>query len=421
MHFDEMLRDEKIKRFHTNLSKGSILTARMTVSRLGRFQDLTGIAPKDLLDMKSQELTDMLIDKFDEFEKKQKLRPSYIMEFKKSIKAWLAFNGKKVDLDNVKIRKITYSTDDEQVPTQDQLRTTLSVAPPKTKVMIAMIAFSFVRPEVLGNYDGTDGLVISDFKEMEIKDGTVNFTKIPTLVSVRDTISKNRRRYLTYLPDEGCECVKSYLEMRLRDGERLTPESRLLPGDGKFMSTDSIGKDIRRSMRKAGFTWRPYILKSYGATQLDIGEAKGMVSHAWRAFWMGHSGDIEARYSTSKRLSPEFIDEMRASYAKVADAYLTTTRRDTSKEMMVATFNRQFLRFAKWTDAEIDALGDLSAIENTRLQELLDQKSMQRLGLANGSKQKVVPMEEVENYISQGWEYVKDINGSKAIIKLPAH
>jgi hypothetical protein len=418
MHLEEMLKDEKIKRFHTNLSKGSIVTARMNVSRLGRFQDLTGVAPSDLVEMEPQRLTDMLIDKFDEFETKQKLRPSYIMEFKKTIKTWLAFNGKKIDLDNVKIRKITYSTDDEQVPTQDQLRTTLSIAPPKTKVMMSMIAFSFVRPEVLGNYDGSDGLVISDFKEMEIKGDLVDFTKIPTLVSVRDTISKNRRRYLTYLSDEGCECVKSYLEMRLRDGEKLTPESCLLPGVGKFMSTDSIGKDIRRSMRKAGFQWRPYILKSYGATQLDIGEAKGMVSHAWRAFWMGHSGDIEARYSTSKRLSPEFIDEMRASYAKVAQ--LLTTRKQASfpEDKIQEGVRKELLMLSGYSEEEIGKMGDISAYSRDELSKMADEGNKRKLGLNGNGNQKVVAMEEVERYIEQGWEYAASLPSGKAIIKL---
>jgi hypothetical protein len=56
---------------------------------------------------------------------------------------------------------------------------------------------------------------------------------------------------------------------------------------------------------------------------------------------------------------------------------------------------------------------------NERLVELLDQKQMERLGLRNGNSQKVVSMEELEKYILQGWEYVKDTNGSKAIIKLP--
>ncbi|MFP3295835.1 MAG: hypothetical protein RXN81_06890 [Caldisphaera sp.] len=31
---------------------------------------------------------------------------------------------------------------------------------------------------------------------------------------------------------------------------------------------------------------------------------------------MGHKGDIEARYSTNKRLPPDMIEEMRESYKK---------------------------------------------------------------------------------------------------------
>ena len=37
----------------------------------------------------------------------------------------------------------------------------------------------------------------------------------------------------------------------------------------------------------------------------------------------------------------------------------------------------------------------------------------------NGSKQKVIPMGDVENYIAQGWEYVSALPNERAILRVP--
>jgi len=52
-------------------------------------------------------------------------------------------------------------------------------------------------------------------------------------------------------------------------------------------------------------------MRVYFASAMDIAESKGLIFHSWRAFFMGHKGDIEARYSTNKRLPPDVIEQMR--------------------------------------------------------------------------------------------------------------
>jgi hypothetical protein len=83
-----------------------------------------------------------------------------------------------------------------------------------------------------------------------------------------------------------------------------------------MLRTQLITREIREAIRSAGLNMRPYVLRGYFATALDIAESKGLISHPWRMFIMGHKGDIEARYSTNKRLPPDMIEEMRESYKK---------------------------------------------------------------------------------------------------------
>ena len=45
--------------------------------------------------------------------------------------------------------------------------------------MISFVAFAGLRPETLGNMNGSDGLRIGNLPEMKIQNGQVVLTKIP--------------------------------------------------------------------------------------------------------------------------------------------------------------------------------------------------------------------------------------------------
>jgi len=86
------------------------------------------------------------------------------------------------------------------------------------------------RIEVLGNYDGSDGLRIRDFPEMVIDAAAkkVTFQKVPTMVTVRRPLSKARHQYFSFLCEEGCIYLAQYLEQRMRNGEVLSPGSPII-------------------------------------------------------------------------------------------------------------------------------------------------------------------------------------------------
>ncbi|MBS7644910.1 hypothetical protein KEJ44_02575 [Candidatus Bathyarchaeota archaeon] len=56
-----------------------------------------------------------------------------------------------------------------------------------------------------------------------------------------------------------------------------------------------------------------------------IAESKGKISHPYLQLLMGHKGDIEARCSTNKGVSPpEMIEDIRKAYKK-CEPFLTTS------------------------------------------------------------------------------------------------
>jgi len=75
-------------------------------------------------------------------------------------------------------------------------------------------AHSGLKPVILGNYRGTDGLRVRDFPEMRIEGDAVKFEKTPTMVVVRPEPSKGGHQYFTFLSEEGYEYLKDYLEAR---------------------------------------------------------------------------------------------------------------------------------------------------------------------------------------------------------------
>jgi hypothetical protein len=161
---------------------------------------------------------------------------------------------------------------------------------------------------------------------------------------------------------------------------------------------------------------RPYVLRAYFSTALDIAESKGLISHPWRQFIMGHKGDIEARYSTNKRLPPDIIDEMRESYSKCTK-FLETRVSDVSEENARLYLQQQLLSAVGYRQDEIDKM-NLADIGTEDFQKLLRDKVAGAM-TSNGSKQKLVPMNEIEKLLGEGYEFQAVLPNGKAIMKMP--
>ena len=169
------------------------------------------------------------------------------------------------------------------------------------------------------------------------------------------------------------------------------------------------------AIRKAGFNWRPYVLRAYFDTQLMLAESKGLVLRDYRQFWMGHKGDIENRYTTNKcRLPDNVIEDMREAYRR-SQEYLQTIKPETSRENLIEEFRKQLLLVAGFQPEEIDEL-DLTGLSDEEFQELVRKRL---IGSRNGNcgTQKVIDLKQIEEYLEEGWEYLATLPNGKIIIK----
>ena len=420
-----LLDDPSVDRWRRNVARGSQITADVYLRRLGHVCGTHGTSPAALVAMVPKERRDFVADLVSEMEDAGRAG-SYVLSTVRAVKSWLAFNGAPLE-QPIKVRgaQATPTLDKERVPTQDELRRILLAASPRERCAAVLLAHAGLRPEALGNYRGTDGLRLGDLLDLRIKGKTVSFDKLPAQVVVRPQLSKSGRRYFTFVGPEAAEYLKAYLEERLRDGDRLTEDSDVIaPTWSKkaFLTSINVSDAIRKAIRAAGFAWRPYVLRAYFDTQLLLAESRGKMTHAYRAFFMGHVGDIEARYTTNKgRLPPDLIEDMRDAYRRSL-AFLETTKPADHEAELKASFRRQMLLVAGLSETEIGKM-DLDAMADAELQrmgrdKLVGARTPNGDGHANGGKQKVVPLTAVEAYLEQGWEWVTQLPDDRAVVRL---
>lgn len=415
-----LLEDEDVRRWYENTARGSLISADVCLRRLGSFCEQNKIKPIKFAALSERELHNLLMDYVSSEEKKGHAG-NYINSTMKALKSWLSHNHRET-----KVRIKIHGTDetptlkDERVPTLDELKRIFLSGDGKSRTACVLVAHSGLRIQALGDYKGLDGLRIGDIPELKIEGITVNFSKVPALIIVRQNISKAGHQYFTFLSEEGCEYLKDYLEERMRQGENLsaispviTPKRRMKP----FIRTVNVGDLMRVAIRKSGCPWRPYVLRSYFDTQLMLAESKGLVLRDYRQFWMGHKGDIENRYTTNKRRLPDsVISDMRQAYARSQEFLQTSKSKETSEEKIIRTFRKQYLLVSGFNQTEVEEM-DLSAMNDEELQEMV-RKKLLGIPVKNCSKQKVVSVDEANDYLIQGWEYVAKISENKVVIKM---
>jgi hypothetical protein len=451
--YSDVGKDPEVARWLRNLRRGSPITAEVALRRLGRACELLSTDPKGLIRSAGYDLKkfqDSLEDLVSRLEEENK-SPGYIVGILKTVRSWLRYNDI-VLTRNIKVtnRNATPTIENEQVPTQAELSKILRTSSPRIRVAEALMVFADLRPETIGNHNGTDGLKLKDFPELEIQNGKITFENMPTRVMVRSTLSKTKSKYFTFMSREGCTYLQEYLEERILKGESLTPETPLIGYErskrnkDEFLSTRKITHYIRTAMRAAGVFKRPYVLRAYAETQLIIAESKNKISHPYLQFMAGHKGDIEARYSTNKGiLPPNMIEDMRNMY-KECEPHLNSTTVNTDQNDIIKQAKLESLKsiaknifgidlqdilHQKETEDKIDLTPEieLDTIEdafkqfregttvNTSVEEFRKGYKIPTIGVAK-SESKLVTEDELEDYLNNGWDMVQIIN-SKILIR----
>ena len=428
--YQHLFQDEDVRRWYDNLAAKSELTATTYLRTLGYYCELNQTTPKAILRVaKTKGFRDGFSDFVRQQEKEGKAG-SYIIRFKKVLRSWFAYNGLEVMLKvNVSREYETPTIANERIPNRDELESIIRMATPRARVSIVLMAFSGLRPESLGNYDGSDGLVIADFIESEITDKGIEFKKTPSMLMVRKGLSKARNQYFTFMPEQAITYITEYINKRLKNGEKITRDSNLLVLDrgvrkNKFLRTTLVTRDIKEAILLAGFNWRPYVLRAYFDTNMIIAESKGKISHPYLQFLMGHKGDIEARYSTNKGfLPPDMIEDMRKCYIN-CEPFLTTSSQLLEQSSIVIEAKIEALKSIAKSLLGLDLMEVKVAKENETGRELnpsetieLFENELKKLREGKHNPQRIIREDELERHLVDGWHFVSTLPSKRILVK----
>jgi hypothetical protein len=261
------------------------------------------------------------------------------------------------------------------------------------------------------------------------------------MVVVRASLSKARHRYFTFLTSEGCEYLAAYLDKRIASGETINESSALITlsqgylmkgknkdAGKKFVTTPAITKEIREAMLPV-IKVRPYVLRAYFDTQLLLAESQGKIAHAYRQFFMGHKGDIEARYTTNKgRLPDELLTDMRRAFRE-SERFLSTATAEVQeqdrKQLLLEMWREQAKLYGidpmkvkiekqreddscKPLGVEDEMLAIKDSIAKARWLDEEEEKYESRI---------LADEEELVSYIQDGWDIVKELRSGKVLVR----
>jgi hypothetical protein len=429
--YAQLLKNKDVKRWFDNLAAKSVVTATVSLRTLGLYCEMNKTDPKSILKVAK---TKSFRNKFHDFVRKLEREGkagSYITRFRKVLHSWMAFNGLNVRLQvNIVGEHDTPSIADERIPSKEELEKIIRMATPRARISVALMAFSGLRPESLGDYTGIDGLKLGDFVEAQLSENGIEFPRIPTVLLVRKGLSKARHQYFAFVPKQTATYIKEYLEKRIKKGEDLDKDSPLIWFDehgksrNEFLRTTLVTRDVKEAIVKAGFSWRPYVLRAYCDTNMIIAESKGKISHPYLQFMMGHKGDIEARYSTNKgRLPPDMIEDMRRCYNS-CEPFLSTVTQPLEQMNIVTEAKIEALKSMAKSLLGIDLLEVKVAKEKELGKELskdeeiqLFESELKKLRDGTHNPQRIIGEKELEKNLAEGWQFVSTLPSQKILIR----
>ncbi len=434
--YSHLLEDGDVARWVRNLERGSAVTGEVSVRRLGKASELLGLSPQEMIteaQRNPKKFQDSLEDIVCKLETESKA-PGYIANLVKIVRQWLKYNDVLLTR-QIKIKNSTSTPkiQDECVPSQQELAKLLRSSSSRIRVAISLMAFADLRPESIGNFDGSDGLRLSDLPEVVVESKGVSFRKIPTIVTVRASLSKAKHKYFSFLGSEGTAYLREYLDERIRREELLGPDSSLITHEREekvkvtkpFLLTRTVTRHIRLAMRRSGLSQRPYSLRAYAQTGLTIAESKVKVSHAYIQFFSGHRGDMTARYSTHKgSLPPEMIEGMRSAYQH-CEPFLSTTALPTDQMSTVKEAKIEALKSIAKSMFDIDLLEVKVAKERSENRDLSQEETIQlfeaemkrRRSNNQQELQLIVDEPDLENRLRNGWQFVSALPSQRILVR----
>ena len=335
-----------------------------------------------------------------------------------SLRRFLEINRVKgVDWDYVNqfIPKVRKSGQD-RAPTLEEIRKVVTVADLSTKCLILFLTSSGAR---IGSIEY---LRWRDIHEVEFEG-----MKLAKVIIYRS----EPEEYETFVSPECYEYLLKYREVREKVGEVITSSSPVFVREvnkrrfdqskvrpvgvrtlknqmGELLNQMKMREKLTDTKNYRSYEWKQaHGYRKFFKTRMVMSGVKPIITE----MLMGHTIGVSGSYMKPTQ------DEMVSEYVK-AVPNLTILGEMGEKADRNGELKRQILlKVGGYSKEEVDKL-DLRDMEDAKIQKLVKERLLGATA-NNGSRQKVVPISEIETYLTQGWEYVAALPNEKAILRLP--
>ena len=230
------------------------------------------------------------------------------------------------------------------------------------------------------------------------------------------------KKYYTFLGEDAKTLIKQWMER----GPKVQGVEELFLTYNKNLrkwvpvSAPLIGNAVTKTAKKYGlindnklgrYHIHPHEFRDLFKSLCTLNGVKNVASE----FFMGHSID-KLGYDKS----PEYDEEwFRNEYRKVEPQLnvISNPKGVKAEEDMKLAFKKQLLLVSGYSEEEAQAT-NIAGMSDEALREEV-RKKLLGIMVNNGKRQKVIRLNEVEKYLGEGWEYVKDLPKNRAIVKMP--
>jgi integrase len=344
--------------------------------------------------------------------------PSTTAFWRDSLRRFLEINRVKgVDWGYINqfLPKVTKSGQD-RAPTLEEIRKIVSVADLRTECLILFLSASGAR---IGS---VEYLRWRDVYEMELEG-----VKLARVIIYRG----EPEEYSTFVTPECYESLLRYRETREKVGEKVEPSSPVFAREvnkrkfdqgkvgpasvstlknqlGELLNHMKMRGTLVEKANYRSYEWKQcHSFRKFFKTRMEMSGVKPIITE----MLMGHTIGVSGSYM--KPTEKELLEE----YAKAIDN-LTIFEMSYGRQNVKNDFHNELLLVAGFKEDEIRKM-DVSKMADEEFQKTVRQKLLGTMA-NNGSSQKVVPLGEVDTYISKGWEFVAALPNEKAILKLPS-
>jgi integrase len=344
--------------------------------------------------------------------------PSTTAFWRDSLRRFLEINRVKgIDWSYINqfLPKVTKSGQD-RAPTLEEIQKIVSIADLRTKCLILFLSSSGAR---IGS---VEYLSWRDIQEVELEG-----MKLARVIIYRG----EPEEYSTFVTPECYESLSRYRETREKVGEKIEPSSpvfargvnkrkfdqdKVKPASvstlknqlGELLNHMKMRGTLVEKANYHSYEWKQcHSFRKFFKTRMEMSGVKPIITE----MLMGHTIGVSGSYM--KPTEKELLEE----YSKAIDN-LTIFERAHDRVDSKDGFWRQLLFVAGFGEEEVKNM-DLSKVTDVEFQQMIRQRLLGTMA-NNGNRQKVVAVNEIESYLSKGWEFVAALPNDKAILRLPS-